>query len=485
MSDRTWKWYGAITTALICAYQLIPDNPWWKAGWQVGIGYGAVAAVLIGVRQLPLRGRLPWWCFAFGLFANCSGIAVAMYSTQVLHIDQSPTVADPLFLLLYPACSLGFGLLIRRREPKRNWAAMVDMTTFTTGLGLLAWVYVIEPAAFSPGNSMLGRVILVSYPVGDLLLLAMLIRLVRSGGTRGAAFWWITASGTAFFVGDTTWVVLYNVKANIDAAPAAGRAIDMIFLTAYALFGVAALHPSARDLDRIALRQAPRLSTSMLATLTAASLIAPGLLAVELAAGAVVHGAAIVFGSTVLFLLVVVRMAQLLREIERHADRVRALSRQDELTQLPNRRAWNDELPRALERGRRATVPVTVAMIDLDRFKQFNDGYGHPAGDRLLADAATAWLEVLRHGDMLARYGGEEFVVLLPDATPDEARAVLQRALDATPLGQTFSAGFACWDQAETSDELVARADVALYAAKAAGRCRIIEATPTTSAAAA
>jgi diguanylate cyclase (GGDEF)-like protein len=485
MGDRAWKLYGAVAMLGILAYQLIPEGPWWRGAWQIAIGYGAVAAVVLGVRRFPVRQRVPWWFFAFGLFGNATGIALSIYASTVLHVDESPTPADPLFLLLYPACAVGFALLIRRREPRRNWAAMVDAGTFTTGLGLLAWVYVIGPAAHSDSTSLLGRAIQIAYPVGDLLLLAMLTRLVRSGGTRGSAFWWITGSGIAFFTGDTIWVVLTNLNISIDGLPVVNRGVDMVFLVAYSLFGVAALHPSARDLDRVAVSRAPRLSTPMLASLTAASLIAPALLGVQLATGQLVDGPAIVLGSTVLFLLVVVRMSQLVREVERQADRVRTLSREDELTGLPNRRAWNDEIPRALERARRDNVPVTVAMIDLDHFKKFNDSYGHPIGDRLLADAATAWRSALRHVDVLARFGGEEFIVLLPDATADEAVRILQRALDVTPLGQTFSAGLACWDGAESSAELTARADAALYQAKAAGRNRIVASAVATGSVAA
>ncbi|GAB1691849.1 GGDEF domain-containing protein [Krasilnikovia sp. M28-CT-15] len=474
MGDRGWKAYAVVAALLVAAYQIVPDDPWWDAGWQVGIGYAAVAAIVVGTRRLPGRRRWPWWCVAAGLGANASGIAASVYASEVLHIDWSPTPGDPLFLLLYPGCALGFALLIRAREPRRNWAAMVDATTFTTGLGLLAWVYVIEPTAQSDDMTVLGRAIQIAYPVGDLLLLAMLTRLVRSGGARGSAFWWMTASGGAFFVGDTIWVVLGNLDIDISGSVALTRAVAMVFLVAYSLFAVAALHPSAAELDRAAVHTAPRLSGAMLATLTVTSLVAPALLAVQVAAGKVTDGPAIVVGCTALFLLVVTRMAQLLREVERQADCVRALSREDELTKLPNRRAWNDEAPRALEQARRRGTPICVAVIDLDHFKRYNDTHGHPAGDRLLAEAAVAWLGALRRMDLLARVGGEEFVVLLPDSAGDEARQVLARALAVTPHGQTFSAGLAAWDGVETSEELTARADAALYAAKSAGRNRIV-----------
>ena len=476
VTGRGWKIYAAMAAVVIVGYQLIPAGGWWESGWQVGVGYLGVTAILVGARKLPGRDRWPWWCFAFGVGANVTGIPVSIYAERVLGWRGLPTPADALFLLLYPACAVGLGLLIRRREPYRNWTAMVDATTITAGLGLLAWVYVIQPAVAGQDISMLGRAVQVAYPIGDLLLLAMMTRLLRGGGSRGAPFWWITGSLGAFLIGDTTWVVIGNLGwdgAALEQMRWAHRAIDMIFLVAFTLFGIGALHADAREVAALAAPQPARLGRVQLVLLGGATLIAPALLAVQLHQGRVTDGAAIVLGSAALFLLVVTRMAQLLREVERQAGQVRELARRDELTGLPNRRAWNDELPRALELARRDGRPVSVAILDLDHFKAFNDAYGHPAGDRLLKSATAAWHGELRTVDILARFGGEEFVVLLPGADAGEARQVLARALAATPLGQTFSAGVVTWDVVETSDELIARADAALYVAKAAGRNRI------------
>jgi diguanylate cyclase len=131
---------------------------------------------------------------------------------------------------------------------------------------------------------------------------------------------------------------------------------------------------------------------------------------------------------------------------------------------MPNRRAWDAELPVAMDRARRDGAPLSVALIDLDHFKRFNDEHGHQAGDRLLKSATATWSAVLRRTDQLCRYGGEEFGVLMPGATAEQAAEVLQRLRAATPSQQTFSAGLACWDGQEISDGLVARADRALYA---------------------
>jgi Diguanylate cyclase, GGDEF domain len=111
----------------------------------------------------------------------------------------------------------------------------------------------------------------------------------------------------------------------------------------------------------------------------------------------------------------------------------------------------------------------------------FNDTYGHQAGDQLLRSATETWRSLLRSSDLLARCGGEEFAVLLPSSTLGEAVEVVDRLRAATPLAQTFSAGVALWHGTETSDQLVARADKALYQAKQAGRNQVLAAEPPRS----
>jgi diguanylate cyclase (GGDEF)-like protein len=132
---------------------------------------------------------------------------------------------------------------------------------------------------------------------------------------------------------------------------------------------------------------------------------------------------------------------------------------------------WDQELPRELARAARSGQPLCVALIDLDNFKAFNDQHGHQAGDRLLKAAGAAWWANLRKTDLLVRYGGEEFAVLLPDCGLDDAMAIAERLRTAQPEG-TCSIGVAAWDADETEDELLRRADEAMYAAKASGRNR-------------
>jgi diguanylate cyclase (GGDEF)-like protein len=157
----------------------------------------------------------------------------------------------------------------------------------------------------------------------------------------------------------------------------------------------------------------------------------------------------------------------LVRTIER-------LARTDSLTGLPNRRCWEESLREAMSRASRRSDPISIAILDLDHFKRFNDTKGHPAGDRLIAAAASAWNESLRSGDMVARLGGEEFGALMHHTTLVEAEVAVERLRKATPEGQTTSAGIAQWDGSETSRGLFQRADEALYAAKQGGRDRSV-----------
>ena len=157
-------------------------------------------------------------------------------------------------------------------------------------------------------------------------------------------------------------------------------------------------------------------------------------------------------------------------------DRFERIARTDDLTGLPNRRAWEEELPRELARAWRQDTAVCVAMLDLDGFKAFNDERGHQAGDRLLKEAAGAWRSALRPYDLLARYGGEEFGVILPGCGLADGIAIVDRLRAATPAGVSCSGGIAEWDCEEHPEGLVGRADGALYEAKRTGRDRTVSA---------
>ncbi len=164
-------------------------------------------------------------------------------------------------------------------------------------------------------------------------------------------------------------------------------------------------------------------------------------------------------------------VAGLLRQIAALKEEVREfarLARIDPLTGLANRRGWDEQLDRELAQAERSGRPISVALLDLDDFKRFNDAHGHQAGDRLLVAAAAAWQGQFRDGDVLCRWGGDEFAALLPDCSEDEAREIIARVTSTTPSLQSCAAGVAAWDSRETSNELVWRADAELLKQKRA-----------------
>jgi diguanylate cyclase (GGDEF)-like protein/PAS domain S-box-containing protein len=172
----------------------------------------------------------------------------------------------------------------------------------------------------------------------------------------------------------------------------------------------------------------------------------------------------------------VTELKEIEAEREELLDQVQDLARRDSLTGLPNRRALEEQLPQAMARARRSLAPLSVAILDIDHFKSYNDTHGHLAGDEVLRACAKAWDSVLRAEDTIVRFGGEEFLVLLPDTESEQAAEIVERLRQQTPMEQTCSAGLAVWDLEESIDGLLRRADEALYLAKASGRDQLAQA---------
>lgn len=145
----------------------------------------------------------------------------------------------------------------------------------------------------------------------------------------------------------------------------------------------------------------------------------------------------------------------------------------DPLTGSLNRRAWDEQMAQMVDQVRAGGQVLTVALVDLDHFKVYNDTYGHGAGDILLRDFADAARESLRHTDVFARWGGEEFIVAIPGATEAQATTILDRIRRCVPDHRTCSIGYTRWITDEPIATTIARADVALYDAKRGGRNRL------------
>lgn len=157
------------------------------------------------------------------------------------------------------------------------------------------------------------------------------------------------------------------------------------------------------------------------------------------------------------------------RQREELLDDLRRLAMTDDLTGLPNRRAWEERLSHELAVATRTASPLTVAAIDMDRLKIVNDTLGHDAGDAMLRAAARAWRELLDPADFLARLGGDEFFLLLPGCDAAASIALAKRLATGPGAAATCCVGVARWDGAAAPGVLMRLADDALYRAKGLG----------------
>lgn len=159
--------------------------------------------------------------------------------------------------------------------------------------------------------------------------------------------------------------------------------------------------------------------------------------------------------------------------IRKHQDDLILLAGTDPLTGAVNRRGWDEELEHAINAAAAMGGTVSLALMDVDHFKRFNDSRGHQSGDRLLKELVARWRSQLREGDVLARLGGDEFALILPGCPLEPAERIMSRLTESLPSDQTCSTGVAAWNGSETAAQLVARADSALYRSKENGRNRV------------
>ena len=168
-------------------------------------------------------------------------------------------------------------------------------------------------------------------------------------------------------------------------------------------------------------------------------------------------------------------------ELERAQRHVEQLSREDSLTGLLNRRWLEESLEVEIERARRHGTPLSIIMLDVDRFKTINDSHGHIVGDRVLTAVARCVRREVRLTDLVGRFGGDELMVVLPGSAAEPARALAERLrasvrqipTEFRPDPVTGSFGVTQWQDEDTKTTFVARADEALYAAKGSGRDRV------------
>ncbi|MGJ9423924.1 putative bifunctional diguanylate cyclase/phosphodiesterase [Aeromicrobium sp. CF3.5] len=482
MSGQWWKLYLGGGALALVVYFVMPDGvP--QGVLYLAVGASCAVAIMIGVRLHRPRHSLPWLLMALGQVAWVSGDALYSWYEDVRQVDPFPSPADGLYIAAYPLLGAGLAVLIRARRRGPDAAGLIDSTIVTIGFGLLTWVVVGAPIINGTSAPVIDRLVAVAYPAGDILLLALLVRLITASGDRTAAFRFLTMALVLLIAADTMF-------AATELSNGYSTGLDLFWLASYLLWGAAALHPSMTWLSDETTQESQPFSRRRTVALTAAVLVAPLTLAAQLTFGISPDSWAVIVCSMALFLLVVARMSLAIRAVlatVSQRDRLQSvLSHEvahDSLTGLANRASVLAQIEGALHRGQRAGTLSALLFIDLDRFKTVNDKLGHCAGDDVLREAARRMDESVREGDTVGRLGGDEFVVLLEllgsetEAVDLADRMIRTLAAPFTVGGVTITGGASIgiaysMDAGTDAHQLLHEADVASYRAKASGRGR-------------
>jgi diguanylate cyclase (GGDEF)-like protein/PAS domain S-box-containing protein len=382
--ERAWLWFLLAASALTGLYLFAPplagNGPLINA-----LGLAGVVAIVVGIRMHRPTAPAAWWLFAAGQFLYFSGDLYTYGYRKVFGADVPfPSIGDAFYLSVYPALFAGLFVLVKRRNPRRDRSALIDALILTIGVGLLSWVFVIAPNIHVTGQTWLQTSVGVAYPLGDVFLLAGLIRLAVDAGRRTPAFWLLVSSIVCLLATDSAYNLAllkgtFNYQLSYDAG----------WIFYYLLWGAAALHPSMRSLEEPAEDSRTRLTPMRLALLGGACLIAPGIRFAQS-----IHDPdvlVLIVGSAVLFLLVVSRMAGLVRQEARVVSRERALRGAGaELVAAAGHEQVAAAAISAVHRLLGAEPPVRLVLVSGDSavVEASSDG---AAGGRV-GDATREWL---------------------------------------------------------------------------------------------
>lgn len=457
-------WLPGLALLLTVIYVAAPYGKLASALYLVATFYAALAVALAWYCRPALYGRTAWVLMALALGLGGVGHAV-WYWLDLRGLEPLPSLADAFYLAIYPFFIAALWLLGRRGE--EGYGTLIDALVVGVSAAVLGWTLLIAPYIYDPDLGLAQLLVTTAYPVADLALLPLILNLVFLHRTRNRAHIFLLLGMLAYLAAD----LLYAHGTSVGwYAP--GGLTDGLWLVAYTLFIAAAWDPSA-TIEPQNLASSAKVAHRRVIVLGAATVLVPAVMLFQARSHPqMVEVAAI--GSILLFLLVMYRMAGLLRKTHEQAEALEHLSRTDPLTGAANRRYLEEELAREMARAQRTQEPLSLGILDLDNFKTYNDTYGHNAGDALLQELVAEWRPLLRPTDILTRYGGEEFVVLIPDSDIDRTWSVMERLRQRIPHGQTCSAGVTTWYPGETFGDFLGRADRALYRAKTGGRNQVV-----------
>lgn len=459
-----WQWWPGVCAVLAGLYVALPYGRLASVVYVLASLVAALAVGFAAYRRRPLIQPTAWKLIATALGLAAFGHGI-WYWLDLQGLEPFPSVADVFYLTVYPL----FGVALHKlgRQKVRSAGAINDALIGGISSAVLGWALLIVPYLSDSNLSLMQLLVSAAYPVADLVLLPLVLYLVFLQRTRARANLLLLSGMLAYLFAD-----LLYAHGTLVGWYAPGGFTDGLWLLSYALFVAAAWHPSAA-VETYTPPSSTELSQRRIFVLGFAAILVP---MVTLFQGETDMQTARIaaLASILLFLLVMRRMAGLLRETQQQAELLQTLSNTDPLTGAANRRELSTELAQEMARSERTSSPLSLAFLDLDHFKNFNDTYGHSAGDKFLQELVISWKTVIRPSDVLARFGGEEFVAVLPDTDLDQARQMLQRLRQIVPHGQTCSVGLARFQPGETADSLIRRADKALYEAKNSGRDQIV-----------
>jgi diguanylate cyclase (GGDEF)-like protein/PAS domain S-box-containing protein len=289
---------------LSVAYLALPS---WHFGLWAIFGLASVAAIGYGTWQHRPSTVLPWVLIGAAVTTFALGDSTYNVLTDVLsQADPFPSAADALYLATFPLFASGLLVFSRRRRIERDRGGLLDALTVTAGLGLLSWVYLIVPYVRSEDLTAAQKAISICYPLGDVLILAMLARLIVGGGLSSRPVQLLIGGAVSLLAAD----IAYGLT-RLYGTWKGGGPIDLGWIAFYTAWGTAALHPDMTELTEPLPARPLRLTRQRLTVLAAASLIAPGVLLSEAATGHTGNAAISAVGAgfaAVLFLLVIGRL---------------------------------------------------------------------------------------------------------------------------------------------------------------------------------
>ena len=478
-ADRPTVLLLAAGAAFLAVYFFLLSTDAQNIAYQLPGGFAAIA-VLFGIRRNRPASALPWLLLAFGLALTSIGDWIWVVMDVVMGIEVYPSIADAAYLSGQALIVFAIVLLARGRVPGGDRAGIIDALIVAVGVGLVSWTFLMAPLVADPLSSGLEIGVSLAYPLVDLLLIAVLVRVLLAPGRKVASLRFLVAALVLLLLSDFPYAVMV-----MEGTYYAGHIVEFGWLAASFMWAAAALHPSMRRVAEPAPAQEVSLPPWRIAILAAASLMGPGVLVLQRVLDQPIDVPVVVIGCVTLFLLVIVRLTGLVDQLrhtlhERHTLE-RELERRalhDPLTGLPNRTLFYDRLSSTLARSGATAI---VFFMDLDDFKTVNDTLGHHAGDALLCQVAESITAQVRPADTVARLGGDEFAVLLQGDLTASGAALIAERVQAAVSGPTNIAGTVRsvgvsigismgFGGATTAETLMQEADIAMYVTKSHGK---------------